>query len=103
MEVKILEAIMLLCFGLAWPFSIYRTWKTKTSTSKSIFFLCIILLGYISGIFFKIYGTLDEVICLYILNSILVAIDIALTLKYRKNNEVNKLLQPTSQNSATEL
>jgi hypothetical protein len=103
MEVKILEAIMLLCFGLAWPFSIYRTWKTKTSTSKSMFFLCIILLGYISGIFFKIYGNLDEVIGLYILNSTLVAIDIALTLKYRKNNEVNKMLQPISQNSATEL
>jgi hypothetical protein len=50
-----------------------------------MFFLCIILLGYTSGIFFKIYGNLDEVIFLYILNSILVAIDIALTLKYRKN------------------
>jgi hypothetical protein len=49
-----------------------------------MFFLCIILLGYISGIFFKIYGTLDEVICLYILNSVLVAIDMALTLKYRE-------------------
>jgi len=49
-----------------------------------MFFLCIILLGYISGIFFKIYGTLDEVICLYILNSALVAIDMALTIKYRE-------------------
>jgi hypothetical protein len=84
MEVKIFETIMLICFGLAWPFSIYRIWKTKTSTSKSMFFLCIILLGYISGIFFKIYGTLDEVICLYILNSALVAIDMALTIKYRE-------------------
>jgi hypothetical protein len=100
MEVKIFEAIMLFCFGLAWPFSIYRTWKTKTSTSKSMFFLCIILLGYISGIFFKIYGTLDEVICLYILNSTIVAIDIVLTLKYREKNVVNKSLQPISQSEA---
>lgn len=84
MEPKIFETIMLLCFGLAWPFSIYRTWKTKKSTSKSMFFLCIVLLGYISGIFFKIYGRLDEVICLYILNSTLVAIDMVLTLKYRE-------------------
>ena len=103
MEVKIFETIMLLCFGLAWPFSIYKIWKTKTSTGKSIFFLCIILLGYISGILFKIYGNIDEVICLYILNSILVTIDIALTLKYRKNNEVNKLLRPTSQDPAIDL
>ena len=85
MEVKIFEAIMLLCFGCAWPFSIYRTWETKKSTGKSMFFLCIILLGYISGIFFKICGNLDNVIWLYTLNSILVIIDIILTLKYRKN------------------
>lgn len=84
MEVKIFETIMLLCFGFAWPFSIYRTWETKTSTGKSMFFLCIVLLGYISGIFFKIYGTLDEVIYLYILNSILVTVDMMLTIKYRE-------------------
>ena len=77
---------MLLCFGFAWPFSIYRTWKTKTSAGKSMFFLCIILLGYISGICFKIFGRLDEVIFLYILNSTLVTIDIILTLKYRKRS-----------------
>ena len=103
MKVTIFEIIMLSCFGFAWPFSIYRTWKTKTSTSKSILFLCIILLGYVSGIFFKIYGTLDKVIYLYILNSILVAIDIMVTLKYRKNKEVSKPLQPTSKSSDVEL
>ncbi len=84
MEVKIFETIMLLCFGFAWPFSIYRTWKTKTSTGKSMFFLCIILSGYISGIFFKIYGNFNEVIYLYILNAILVSVDMMLTLKYRE-------------------
>jgi len=92
MEVKIFETIMLLCFGLAWPFSIYRLWKTKTSAGKSMFFLCIVLLGYMSGILFKIYGVLDEVIFLYVLNSILVSIDLALTMKYRKNYELNQLV-----------
>jgi hypothetical protein len=84
MEAKIFETSMLLCFGLAWPFSIYRTWKTKTSTGKSMFFLCIVLLGYAFGIFFKIYGKLDEVIFLYILNSTLITMDMVLTLKYRE-------------------
>ncbi|KQC07222.1 MAG: hypothetical protein APR62_06755 [Smithella sp. SDB] len=93
MEVKIFETIMLFCFGFAWPFSIYKIWKTKTSAGKSMFFLCIILLGYISGIFFKIYGALDEVIFLYILNATLVTVDIVLTLKYRKSNEVDKSFQ----------
>jgi hypothetical protein len=84
MEAKYFEAAMLLCFGIAWPFSIYRTWKTKTSTGKSMFFLCIVLVGYVFGIFFKIYGKLDEVIYLYILNSTLISIDMTLTLRYRE-------------------
>jgi hypothetical protein len=83
MEAKIFEIIMLLCFGLAWPFSIYRTLKTKSSKAKSMFFLCIVLVGYGSGILFKIYGRMDEVIFLYILNSFMVFIDMMLTLKYR--------------------
>jgi hypothetical protein len=83
MEVKIFETIMLLCFGSAWPFAIYRTWKTKSSNGKSTFFLGIVLVGYLSGMLFKVYGNLDEVIFLYILNAIFVSIDMALTLKYR--------------------
>ncbi len=58
-----------------------------------MFFLCIILLGYISGIFFKIYGNFDEVIYLYILNAIFVAVDMVLTLKYREKSEVNQLIK----------
>jgi len=48
-----------------------------------MFFLCIVLVGYASGIMFKIYGRMDEVIFLYILNSVMVFIDMMLTLKYR--------------------
>ncbi len=87
MEVKIFEAIMLICFGSAWPFSIYRTWKAKNSAGKSMMFLYVILAGYVAGILFKIYGNMDEVIFLYILNSIFVLTDILLTLKFRKLRE----------------
>ena len=87
MEVKIFEAIMLICFGSAWTFSIYRTWKAKNSAGKSMMFLYVILAGYVAGILFKIYGNMDEVIFLYILNSIFVLTDILLTLKFRKLRE----------------
>jgi hypothetical protein len=85
MEMKIFESLMLICFGCAWPFSIYRTWKTKASTGKSLFFLFVILMGYVSGVLFKVYGVFDEVIYLYILNTTLVTVDIVLTIKYRNN------------------
>ncbi len=76
---------MLTCFGAAWPFSIWRIWKTKAAWGKSLWFLIIILTGYACGVVHKVLNSLDYVIILYIMNSILVSIDIALTLKYRKN------------------
>ena len=87
MTVKIFEAVMLICFGSAWPFAIYKTWKTKDSTGKSMIFLYVVLAGYASGILCKIYGNMDEIIFLYVLNSMFVFTDILLTLRFRKSQE----------------
>ncbi|MFA6569143.1 MAG: hypothetical protein WCS96_13105 [Victivallales bacterium] len=81
----IFEAVMLVCFGVAWPFSIWRTWKTKAARGKSMWFLCIVLTGYVSGVIHKTLNCLDYVIILYVMNAILVSVDMALTLKYRDN------------------
>lgn len=80
---KIFEAIMLICFGVAWPLSIVRLVKAKNSFGKSIPFLFVILTGYLSGILHKTFVHKDEVIYLYILNAIMVSVDIILTIKYR--------------------
>jgi len=79
----VFEAIMLICFGCAWPLSIYKTWKTKTSRGKSPWFLLVILIGYISGILFEVTGELNKVIYLYLLNTAMVFADLLLSLKYR--------------------
>lgn len=78
MHMSIFEIIMLLCFGLAWPFSIYRSWKSRQIAGKSIVFLFALLLGYISGILHKIFYSPDPVIFFYILNGTMVLIDISL-------------------------
>jgi hypothetical protein len=85
MNPDIFESIMLVCFGCAWPLSIYKTWKTKTSRGKSLFFLTVILIGYISGILFEIYGDLNFVIYLYLINILMVVADLVLSIKYRNN------------------
>jgi hypothetical protein len=79
MNPDIFEALMLVCFGCAWPFSIYKTWKTKISKGKSVLFLIVIFSGYIFGILFELFGDLNDVIFLYILNAGMVAADIFLT------------------------
>jgi len=85
MNPDIFEGIMLVCFGCAWPLSIYKTWKTKTSRGKSLFFLTVILIGYISGMLFELFGDLNFVIYLYIINMIMVITDLVLSIKYRDN------------------
>ncbi len=86
---SIFEIIMLICFGLAWPVSILKSWTSKTNNGKSLFFLIIVLMGYISGILHKIYFLCDGVIVLYIINFTMVFIDILLYIRnmsYDKNS-----------------
>lgn len=78
---SVFEIIMLVCFGLAWPFSIYKSWKSRIVGSKSLVFLLALFVGYISGILHKIFYSPDLVIALYMLNGAMVGIDIALYLR----------------------
>ena len=81
------EIIMLICFGAAWPFSIYRSWRSKSTKGKSLLFMLIVLCGYIAGVFHKIYFDHDLVIYLYALNFLMVAVDVALYLRNLKEEK----------------
>lgn len=91
---SVFEAVMLLCFGAAWPFSIYKSIKSKSIQGKSLFFLIIVLTGYISGIMHKLLYNYDQVIYLYLLNGIMVSTDIGLYLRNRRLLEDSVLSQP---------
>jgi hypothetical protein len=83
MDMSPFEIVMLVCFGMAWPFSIYKSATTREVGSKSLVFLFALLIGYISGVVHKIFYLYDPVIFLYILNGAMVSIDIALTIRNR--------------------
>ena len=76
---------MLICFGLSWPISIAKSLRTKIVTGKSPLFMMLLIVGYASGTIHKLLYSNNWVICLYILNFVLVSIDLALYYKYRKN------------------
>lgn len=80
---SIFEILMLLCFGAAWPFSIYKSATTREVGSKSLLFLLVILVGYVSGILHKLTSQRDCVIALYALNAVMVLTDMLLTLRNR--------------------
>lgn len=94
MRLSIFEAIMLLCFGMAWPMSIYKSYKSKTTKGKSLFFLIIIMVGYMSGITHKLINNRDIVMVLYILNLLMVSAD---TVLYFRNARLEKKIRNESQ------
>ncbi len=74
----IFEALMLICFGISWPFSIYKSYTSRSTQGKSLFFLMIVDLGYVFGIIHKIFFNMDWVLYLYVLNLFMVSFDIGL-------------------------
>lgn len=75
---SIFEAIMMVCFGFAWPFSIVKSYRSRSNKGKSLWFLVIVLIGYTSGILHKLLYSYNYVIVLYIINFALVSMDSAL-------------------------
>lgn len=76
------EALMLICFGVSWPASIYKSYKLKEVTGKSKLFLWLVLIGYIFGITNKILNQPDWVTIFYALNGIMVSIDLMLYYRF---------------------
>ena len=97
---NLLEALMILCFGLSWPISIRKSWISRTAKGKSLYFEVFIWIGYVFGIARKVIlwmeagaaGTsLDWLFYLgwffYILNIVEISIDMAL---YFRNVKLDK-------------
>jgi len=79
---QIFEVLMIICFGVSWPFNIAKSWKAKTAKGKSLTFELCILVGYLCGIAGKfITGNVTYVLIAYMINVVMVAIDILLTLR----------------------
>ncbi len=77
--VTVLESVMLICFGISWPVSVYKSWTSKSTKGKSLVFILAIIVGYVAGITGKILGgQLNYVLALYILNLTFVSVDLAL-------------------------
>lgn len=77
-QMSLFEIIMLVCFGAAWPFSIYKSYTSRSVSGKSPYFLMIVMAGYVSGILHKLFYSYDQVIFMYGLNFLLVSTDLAL-------------------------
>ena len=88
---ELLETCMMILFGLSWPMNIIRSVRSRTAKGKSIWFLCLIVLGYVAGILAKITaGNITYVLFFYVLNILMVSVDIAL---YFRNRRLDRLAE----------
>ena len=95
------ECAMIICFGLAWPLSIYKSWTSRSTGGKSLFFLLVILLGYMSGLikcYLDDHSSIIQILLfgLYILNTIMVSTDVVL---YFRNRLIEKKAEFEAKNT----
>ena len=85
---EILEVIMLVCFGISWPISVWKSIRSGSTGGKSVVFMLAIIIGYIAGIASKIVGgQINYVLFMYCLNLLMVSMDLGVYFvnKHREN------------------
>ena len=86
----VLELAMIVCFGLSWPLNICKAWKARTAKGASVPFYFLILAGYLFGIASKVIKLRRGIVTpgyvwfFYILNSVIVAVGIAVWFRNRR-------------------
>ncbi|MBR3801853.1 MAG: hypothetical protein IKK37_00215 [Clostridia bacterium] len=92
---EILEVLMIISFGASWPFNVVKSYKARTAKGKSLWFLCLIIFGYIAGILSKFLNTtymadISEkwyVLFFYFLNLTMVTADLII---YFRNKQLDR-------------
>ena len=88
---NIFETIMLICFGCSWPLAVYKSIRSKSTKGKSFVFMLAILVGYAAGIVSKIVaGVYTYVLYLYVLNALMVTVDIVLYFINKKRESIQE-------------
>lgn len=83
--VQVYEMMMLVCFGLSWPFNIAKSIRSRTAKGKSVLFEIMIIIGYLCGVTGKLIGgNITYVLAFYALDILLVSTDLILTFRNRK-------------------
>lgn len=98
---QLLEALMLLCFGVSWPIDVIKLVRTRRTEGKSLAFMVLVLIGYIAGIagkFARVGGEQtwpEAVTLLYLFNVVAIGFDIGLYLLFsRQRAEARSSVRP---------
>lgn len=86
---------MLVCFGVSWPFNIYKSLRSRTAKGKSLQFEILVVIGYLFGLAGKfISNDVTYVVAVYILDLAMVSTDIVLTCRNMKLDRLAEKGEP---------
>ncbi len=81
---EILETVMLICFGCSWPMNLVKNYKCRSAKGMSLPFILLLIIGYIAGTAAKIIsGSINYVLVVYLLNLIMVTLNLAVYFRNR--------------------
>lgn len=71
---KILETVMLICFGISWPINLVKNIKVHSAKGMSLPFILMIIIGYVAGIAAKlVQNQINYVLIAYVFNILMVS------------------------------
>jgi len=85
---QILEAFMVILFGISWPTNIIKSYRSRTARGKSLLFSILVFTGYCFGVVSKFLSNSVNYVCIfYIINGTMVFTDIML---YFRNSALDR-------------
>lgn len=87
---ELMEAAMLVCFGLSWPLNAYKNYQARTAAGTSWQFIALITAGYVAGIAAKlISGNISWVLAVYLVNLICLGVNWAVYFRNRRIDAIS--------------
>lgn len=86
---EMLEALMLICFGLSWPINLMKNLRARTASAMSLQFILLIIVGYVAGISAKIINQrINYVLLVYFFNLAIVSLNLVVYFRNRRLDRI---------------
>lgn len=90
---SMLEATMLICFGLSWPINTMKAYKARSAKNMSLPFILLIIFGYVAGIGAKLLlKQTNYVLVVYFINLAVVTLNLMVYFRNKRLDEVGKVV-----------
>ena len=85
---SMLEATMLICFGLSWPINTMKAYKARSAKNMSLPFILLIIFGYMAGICAKLLmNQTNYVLVVYFINLAVVTLNLMVYFRNKRLDE----------------